>query len=141
MNFCFGNHILVPTLCNLFNQIFEKGHFPAEWSEGHIVSLHKKGSINNTENYKGISLLSVLGKLFTRILSNRLGEWAEHYSVLIEAHAGFRPGMSMTDNIFVLHGLISHILNQGSKLYGVFVDYTKAFNYIVRENLWYTMSK
>ena len=47
--------------------------------------------------------------------------------------------MSTVDNIFVLHGLISHILNQGEKLYCAFIDFTKAFDYVVRDNLWYTL--
>ena len=82
-----------------------------------------------------------MGKLFTRVLNNRLAEWAESYGVLIEAQAGFRPGMSTADNIFVLHGLISHVLNNGHKLYCAFIDVTKAFDYIVRENLWYKLVK
>ena len=76
-------------------------------------------------------MLSVLGKLFTRVLNNRLSDWAENYFVLIEAQAGFRPGMSTTDNIFVLHGLITHLLNEGKKLNCAFVDFTKVFDYIV----------
>ena len=103
--------------------------------------MHKKGSINEVENYRGITLLSVLGKLFTRVINNRLGDWAENDFVLIEAQAGFRPGMSAADNIFVLHGLISHILNTGKKLYCAFIYITKAFDYIVRENLWYKLIK
>ena len=67
------------------------------------MPLHKKGGINDTDNYRGITFLSVLGKLFTRIINNRLSDWAEKYSVLIEAQAGFRPGMSTTDNIFGLN--------------------------------------
>ena len=81
-----------------------------------IVPLHKKGSINVTDNYRAITLLSVLGKLSTRILNNRKSEWAENYLVLIETQAGFRPGSSTIDNIFVLHGLISHILNQQGRI-------------------------
>ena len=61
--------------------------------------------------------------------------------MLIEAQAGFRPGMSIIDNVFVMHGLISHILNQGNILYCAFSDYTKAFDYTERENLWYKMIK
>ena len=80
-----------------------------------------------------------MGKLFTRVLNNRLGEWEETYGVLIEAQAGFRAGMGTGDNIFVLHGLISHMLNNGHKLYCAFIDFTKAFDYIVRENLWYKL--
>lgn len=137
--FIHGKSVLVPTLVNLFNKIFENGHFPETWSEGYVIPLHKKGSINEAENYRGITLLSTVGKLFTRVLNNRLGEWAAMYGVLIEAQAGFRAGMSTADNIFVLHGLISHMINSGQKLYCAFVDFTKAFDYIVRENLWYKL--
>ena len=136
-----GKHIFVPTMCNLFNKIYETGHFPDSWSEGYVIPLHKKGSINDVENYRGITLLSNVGKLFTRVLNNRLGEWAETYGLLIEAQAGFRPGMSTVDNNFVLHGLISHVLNSDCKLYCAFVDFTKAFDYIVRDNLWYKLIK
>ena len=136
-----GKHTFTPTLCNLFNKVYETGHFPETWSEGYVIPLHKKGSINDVENYRGITLLSNVGKLFKRVLNNRLGEWAESYGVLIEAQAGFRPGMSTVDNNFVLHGLISHILNSGRKLYCAFVDFTKAFDYIVRDNLWYKLVK
>ncbi|MCW4345840.1 MAG: reverse transcriptase family protein [Candidatus Thiodiazotropha endolucinida] len=139
--FIHGQHVLTPVLCNLFNKLFETGIFPEEWSEGYIIPLHKRGSLNDVENYRGITLLSTLGKLFSRCINNRLSEWAEHYSVLIEAQAGFRANMSTIDDIFVLHGLISHFLNHGKKLYCAFIDFTKAFDYVVRENLWYKMLK
>ena len=60
----------------------------------------------STKKTRGITLLSTLGKLFTRVINNRLSQWAEEYSVYIEAQAGFRSGMGTVDNIFVLHGLI-----------------------------------
>ena len=101
-----GKSVLPPTLCNFLNNIFEIGHFPESWSEGYIIPLHKKGSINEVENYRGITLLSVLGKLFTRVINNRLGEWAENYFLLIEAQAGLRPGMGTVHNIFVRHSLL-----------------------------------
>ena len=94
-------YILTTTLCNLFNKIYEKAHFPENWTEGYIIPLHKKGSVNDAENYRGITLLSTLGKLFTKVINNRLAKWAEEYSVLIEAQAGFRPGMGTTDNILL----------------------------------------
>ena len=70
--FIHGKHVLAPVLCNLFNKIFECGVFPEEWSEGYIIPLHKKGNLNDAENYRGITLLSALGKLFTRVVNNRL---------------------------------------------------------------------
>ena len=136
-----GKEVLSTTLLILFNKLFEMGHFPEEWSEGYIIPLHKKGSINEVENFRGITLLSTLGKLFSRTINNRLSEWAEKYFILIEAQAGFRPGMSTVDNIFVLHSLITHFINRGKKLYCCFIDFTKAFDYVVRDNLWFKLVK
>lgn len=47
--------------------------------------------------------------------------------------------MSTVDNIFVLHGMITHMLNQGKKLYCAFIDFSKAFDYVVRNILWYKL--
>lgn len=86
-------------------------------------------------------MISVLGKLFTRILNHRLSQWAEEYSVYIDGQAGFRSGCGTVDNIFVLHGLINHFINSGKKLYCGFVDFSKAFDYIVHDNLWFKLIK
>ena len=45
------------------------------------------------------------------------------------------------DNVFILHGLITHMVNQRKKLYCTFIDFTKAFDYVVRDNLWYKLIK
>ena len=86
-------------------------------------------------------MLSTLGKSFTKVLNDRLTGWAENYQVYIEAQAGFRANMGTTDNIFTLHGLITHIINQGKKLYCAFVDLSKAFDYINRDILWHKLIK
>ena len=139
--FVHGRDTHLPYLHKLFNKIFDSGYFPTTWSEGFVVPLQKKGSINDENNYRGITLLSTLGKLFTRILNMRLSNWAEHYYVYVEAQAGFRQNMSTLDNIFVLHGLLTHLLNKGKQLYCVFEDFSKAFDYVVRENLWSKLIK
>ena len=59
--FVHGKYILVPYLTNLLNYSFESGIFPSTWTEGLLVPLHKKGNYNNAENFRGITLLSVLG--------------------------------------------------------------------------------
>ena len=63
------------------------------------------------------------------------------YQVYIEAQAGFRKFMSTVDNVFVLHGLITHMLNGGKRFYCAFIDFTKAFDYVVRDILWYKLIK
>ena len=139
--FIHGRDTLLPHLQTLFNILLDKGYFPSTWTEGYIVPIHKKGSINEVDNYRGITLLSTMGKLFTRILNNRLMDWAENYSVYIEAQAGFRANMGTVDNIFILHGLINHLINNGKKLYCAFVDFRKAFDFINRDIIWYKLIK
>ena len=80
-------------------------------------------------------------KLFTGLLNNRLIELAEMYQVYIEAQAGFRKCMSTVDNIFVLHGLFTYMLNGGKCFYCTFIDFTKAFDYVVKDILWYKLIK
>ena len=53
-------------LC-IFNKIFKKGYFPEAWTVGLITPIHKKGDLNSAEIYRGITLLSCVGKLFTSI--------------------------------------------------------------------------
>ena len=109
--------VVLPYLYNLFNRILDLGYFPKAWSEGYILPLHKKGKLDDVNNFRGITLLSTLGKLFSRILNNRLTLWAEEYFVYTEAQAGFRAGMSTVDNVFVLHGIINHLLSKGENCF------------------------
>ena len=73
--FKYGTDNLVSYVCKLLNAVFSSGYFSTKWSEGYIVPLHKKGSINEVENYRGTTLLSVFGKLFSQVLNNRLSAW------------------------------------------------------------------
>ena len=134
-----GTNSLIEYLHNLFNKIFELGYFPERWAEGHIIPIFKKGDKNEASNYRGITLLSTIGKLFTRILNNRLNDWSEEDSIYVEAQEGFRRGMGTSDNIFVLNNLITHCLNNNDHLYCAFVDFTKAFDFVVRDILWFKL--
>ena len=54
-------------------------------------------SVDPYDNFRGITLLSIISKLFTRLLNNRLCKWAEEYGVYVEAQGGFREGRGTTD--------------------------------------------
>ena len=101
-----GENITLPYLKKCFNAIFVSGIFPHEWSKAIIIPLHKKGEVNNPDNYRGISLFSVLSNLFTNIINNRLTLLSESNQVLNDAQAGFRKGRSTVDHMFTLHAAI-----------------------------------
>ena len=81
---------ILPFLNPLFNEIFDSGLFPENWSERIITPLHKKGSINDPNNYRGISLVDSICKIFCHILSNRLTIWCDTFGVIDESKAEFR---------------------------------------------------
>ena len=66
--------LLTPFLTECFNEIFKSGSYPDTWTRAVIVPIHKKGDTGAADNYRGISLLSLLGKYYTTILNKRLYE-------------------------------------------------------------------
>ena len=113
-------HFLTKLLILVTFRIFGEGG-----GGGFIGPMLKKCSIEHVEKYRGITLLSVVGKLFTSILNAHLNSWAEQYHIYIKAQSGFRKGMSTVDNCFMLQSLISHCSNTNKKLYAAFVDIKK----------------
>ena len=114
--------ILGSHLVDLFNIVLDTGHFPTVWGEGYIVPLHKKGDTSKVENYRGITLTSSLGKLFTAILTNRLELFCELNKNLSDTQFGFRKGRSTIDAVFILNSLIERFFNDKCRLYCAFVD-------------------
>ena len=123
-------------IVSIFNNILNVEHYPSCWAEGTIIPVFKTGDNDNTDNYRGITLISCLGKLFTRVLNNRLGIWAEQEGILGETQFGFRKGREVSDCLFILHGLIELLLTRGSKLYCAFIDYEKCYDYLDRTAVW-----
>ena len=94
---------LIPAIVKLFNVILETGIIPSDWTIGIIKALYKnKGDINDVNNYRGITLLSCLGKLFTSVINSRLYTYLTNEGLLGNEQAGFRPKHSTLVHIFAL---------------------------------------
>lgn len=127
---------LTHVLCLLYNNLYDNGSFPENWSTSIISPILKKGNINDPSNYRGISLLPILSKIFTDILNRRFERWCNAHSVLGEEQGGFRSGYSTIDNIFSLSTLINKYLQKPhGRFYALFVDFEKAFDRINRQAL------
>ena len=121
----------------LFNLVLNTGIVPETWCIGMILPLYKnKGDVNNPDNYRGITLLSCVGKLFTAILNERLTCYVEAAGIMGDEQAGFRHEFSTIDHIFTLHALIEYYSVRKKKLYCAFIDYKKAFDFVDRSFLW-----
>ena len=98
----------IDLIAQILNTNFESGNFPEEWALGIIVILFKEGTKSDLNNYRGITLLSMLGKLLSGILNNRLWKVVDKYAVLKENQAGFRKGYRTTEHLFTLTTIIDH---------------------------------
>lgn len=104
-------------IVNFCHVILITGIVPTDWCLGVMKPLYKnKGSVDDPENYRGITLLSCIGKLFTAIVKD-----TKSAGILGEERAAFRK-----DHIFVLYSLVEWYLHKKKRLYCAFVDYKKA---------------
>ena len=129
-----GREVVVGELTHLFNLIWEKEEVPVDWGQGVIVTLPKKGSLSDCNNWRGITLLSVPGKAFCSVLLNRLKDEIDH--TLRQEQAGFRSGRSCCEQIFTLRNIIEQSQEFRAPLLINYIDFKKAFDSIHRESLW-----
>ena len=123
-----------------FNKILDDGVYPEMWSKGLIIPIYKnKGDRKDPNNYRGITLLSCVGKLFTSVLNERLKAYCATNNIINENQAGFRSKYSTTDHIFSLKVLVDLFFRSKQKLYCAFVDYMKAFDTVWRDGLWHKL--
>jgi hypothetical protein len=124
-----------PTLHSLLWKCWEEGKFPQDMRDANIVTLYKgKGDRGDCNNYRGISLLSIVGKLFGRVVLSRLQQLADR--VYPESQCGFRAQRSTTDMIFTLRQIQEKCREQKTPLIVAFVDLNKAFDTVSREGLY-----
>ena len=135
----YGGEPMCEMLLTLFNLVWDNECAPSYWREGLIVSLFKKGDREDPGNYRGITLLNVVGKLYSRVINNRLLKHIELNNMLHEGQGGFRLRRSCIDNIFSLNELIQGRIKEGKSTYAFFLDVKKAYDTVWRDGLWYKM--
>ena len=134
--------IICPLYVKLFNKVMDTGDIPDDWLTGIIVPIFKNvGEVTDVNNYRGITLLSCMGKLFTTLLNERLADFCEENEIIKEIQAGFRQGYSTVDHVFVIKSLIDLFLHRRKKLFCLYIDYRKAFDLVWRDGLWYKLLK
>ena len=128
-------------LQDLFTNCWENGTLPQDFRDAVIVSLYKnKGEKSECSNYRGITLLSIAGKILARVLLNRhIPTIAQENTS--ESQCGFRSNRRTVDMIFVLRQIQEKCREQNTGLYAAFVDLTKAFDTVSRDGLWKILAR
>jgi len=100
------DYSLVKELCALFQHVFSTGCVPTTWSSAVVCAVYKKGDPTDLDNYRGIAVGCVLGKMYSMLLERRLDRFCEQHVIRAVGQAGFRKRRQCSDHVFVLKHLI-----------------------------------
>jgi hypothetical protein len=132
-------HILAKPLAHIFRLSLVHGYFPSVWKIADVVALHKKKSKSNPCNYRPISLLPIVSKVFESVVASRLKRFIHPH--LNPKQFGFRPGHTSLDMLTDLSQRWCDALHAGGEVRAVALDISKAFDKVWHEGLLYKLSR
>jgi hypothetical protein len=125
-----GGKRLWENIHQLILSIWNKEAIPEAWRTEIICPIYKKGSKLESKNYRWISLLNIIHKIFTNILSKYLKVYTDE--IIGEYKGGFRKGRSTTDHVFTLRQILEKAHKYNISLHQLYIDFKQAFNSIDR---------
>ena len=130
-------------LLRLFGDIWENECKPGKWNESKVMLIFKGGnkSKKDLKNYRPISLANTVGKIFSRIIYNRLKVGIEMSGILGEEQNGFRMNRRGEDNIYMIRELMEIYKKKGKKIFFAFLDIEKAYDKLNRRTLLIVLEK
>ena len=126
-------------LLDLVHSVWRDSEVPRDWVDAVLVPLPKKGVLSDCNNWRGIALLDVVGKVVARILQERLQELAAE--VLPESQCGYRKGRGCMDMVFTVRQLIEKSWEHRAKSFLTFIDLRKAYDSVPRDAMWKALGK
>ena len=132
-------HPLFAALASRFSRYLHDGVIPKMWHTSRTIILFKKGDREDLANYRPITLLSVIYKVFTRCVLARIRRTLEEAQPVEQA--GFRRSFSTMDHIATVQHLLEVSREHQSPLVLTFIDYEKAFDSVEPECVWESLRK
>jgi exonuclease III len=126
-------------LTRVFEVAWKSGRVPMDWQTGVVVPIFKKGDQRECSNYRGITLLSLPGKVYSKVLHSRLTEAVDHK--IQDEQCGFRRGRGTTDQLFLLQQIAEKAWEYAQQVYISFVDLEKAYDRVDRRLMWKTLEE
>ena len=115
-------------LCKIFNQSLIAGVYPNYWESSHVIPIHKKDDPKNKSNYRPISLLCNISKIFERLSHQKLYSFLQHNTLLSSNNSGFHSGDSTINQLTSITHNIYKAIDKGKDIHVVFLDMSKAFD-------------
>ena len=124
------SYLFCAPLRYLFNLSLEAGVFPDSLKEAKIIPIFKKGEKDKATNYRPISLLNAVSKIFEKIIAVRMKDFLDKYNILYDFQFGFRAKHSTSLALVEVIDSCYKKLDEGYLVAGVFFDLQKAFDLV-----------
>lgn len=123
-----ARYTLIPIMNHIFNLCLSTGTFPSAFKKAIVHPIYKNGDKKNVTNYRPISVLSTISKIFEKLINKRLLSFLHDKKVLSERQFGFRIGRSTEDAVIELTTAVLGNIERKRKSVGIFLDLSKAFD-------------
>ena len=134
-----SSRVISPVLCVLYNRCMRDGIFPDELKIGKISPIYKKDNKELLENYRPVSTLAIFGKIFEKVIYNRLYDFIISQGIMYENQYGFRKNHSTNHALNYSVNYIESCLKNKKHVLGIFIDLSKAFDTISHDKLLYKL--
>lgn len=123
-----ASHVLAYPLCDLFNLSILTCEVPSMWKCARVTPLHKSGDPLDPNNYRPISIISIIAKIFEKVIFKRLFKYVNEFSILSPNQFGFRPNYSTTTALTKFVNDVASSLDKNLSTGAI--DLTKAFDLV-----------
>ena len=123
-------HIICPYLSAYFNVCMTEGTFPDVLKVGKVTPIFKKGNLEELGNYRPVSTLPIFGKIFEKVIYNRIYNFALSQNILDRNQFGFRKSHSTSHAVNISVKIIEDSTKKKNHVLGIFIDLSKAFDTI-----------
>jgi len=121
--------------CSSSSGSLDEGSVPDDWKSANISPIFKKGNRNIADNYRPVSLTSLICKMFASIIRDAVVRHLEDNSLLRDSQHGFRKGRSCLTNLLTFMDKVTGYLDSGVPVDTVFLDFVKAFDKVPHRRL------
>ena len=131
--------IWITFVTQILNMVFlsDNFSFPLKWCYNKLIVLFKKGARLICGNYRGISIGDTLGKVYAKILGNRLKQWMD----IDSCQAGGQEERGCGEHILALRLIFDYAISEKVKLFVLFIDFSKAYDKVPRKTLFEILKK
>ena len=128
-------HTLAIPLAIIYRHCINEGSFPDSWKTATVIPIHKSGPTSLASNYRPISLLSVISKIFEKILHSYLSTWLNQNFPISDSQHGFRKGKSCLTNLLTATEHWTKFLDSRNACDVIYFDFAKAFDSVPHDTL------